>query len=81
MRVINYICNIQFIKDYLNHFHISKIDTKMIFRIFKTNIECWMHGHNYSNWCETGNSYISVCNHCGKKNVLTLMNDTWLFHD
>ena len=28
MRVIEDICNIQFIKDYLNHFHISKIDTK-----------------------------------------------------
>ena len=39
------------------------------------------HGHNYSAYSKIGNSYVSTCNHCGKKNVLTLMNDTRLFHD
>ena len=81
MHIVDHICNIQFIKDYLNHFHISKIDTKTIFRIFKSHMECWRHGHNYSAYSRIGNSYVSTYNHCGKKNILTLMNDTMLFHD
>ena len=54
---------------------------KTIFRIFKSHMECWRHGHNYSTYSRIGNSYVSTCNHCGKKNILTLMNDTMLFHD
>ena len=81
MSIINRICNIQFIKDYLNYFHINKIDIKTVFHIFKTRIKCWKHGHNYSFCCKTGNSYVSVCKKCGKQSVLTLMDDNRLFHN
>ena len=81
MSIINRIYNIQFIKDYLNYFHINKIDIKTVFHIFKTRIKCWKHGHNYSFCCKTGNSYVSVCKKCGKQSVLTLMDDNKLFHN
>lgn len=80
MSVISRIYNIQFIKDYLNYFHINKIDVKTLFCIFKTHIDCWKKGHNYSGCSIIGNSYVSVCNRCGMKNVFTLMNDNRLFH-
>ena len=35
MSIINRIYNIQFIKDYLNYFHINKIDIKTVFHILK----------------------------------------------
>ena len=81
MRVIGYIYNIQFIKDYLNHFHINKIGIKTVFCIFKNRIECWKNGHSFSTCSIIGNSYVSVCNHCGKRNVFTLMSDNKLFRD
>ena len=81
MSIVNRIYNIQFIKDYLNYFHINKIDIKTVFHIFKTRIKCWKHGHNYSFYCKTGNSYVSVCKKCGKQSVLTLMDDNKLFHN
>ena len=70
-----------FIKDYLNYFHISKIDIRTVFHIFKARIKCWKQGHNYSFCCKTGNSYVSVCKKCGKQSVLTLMDDNKLFHN
>ena len=81
MSIVNRIYNIQFIKDYLNYFHINKIDIKTVFHIFKTRIKCWKHGHNYSFCCKTGNSYVSVCKKCGKQSVLTLMDDNKLFNN
>ena len=81
MSIINRIYNIQFIKDYLNYFHINKIDIKTVFHIFKTRIKCWKHGHNYFFCCKTGNSYVSACKKCGKQSVLTLMDDNRLFHN
>lgn len=79
--IINRISNIQFIKEYLNYFHVSKIDMKIVFHIFRKRIECWRRGHNYSNCIQIGNSYVSVCKNCGKKNTFTLMKDSMLFHD
>ena len=81
MRVIDHICNIPFIKDYLDHFHINKIDMETAFRILKSRIKCRRHGHSYSTCSRIGNSYVSVCGCCGKREVFSLMNNNRLFRD
>ena len=81
MRVVDRLCNIQFIKDYLNYFHMNNLDIKTAFRILKSRIKCWKYGHSYSTCSRIGKSYVSVCGCCGKREVFSLMNDNRLFHD